>query len=57
MSHRDKLHSSNQSIPKDKWERIFGKFKPSEKPEHLKNPRPKPRVGRDNITNRDVRWV
>ena len=55
--HQDKAFYSNTSIPKKDWERIFGEHKQSEEPEHVKNPKPKPRVNRNNFTNRDVRWI
>jgi hypothetical protein len=56
-SHTDKDFYSNASIPKADWERIFGEFKPSDEPEQLKKQRPKKKSGRDDFTNRHLRWV
>jgi hypothetical protein len=54
--HEDKGSYSLASIDKKDWERIFGKHKPSEKQETEKRG-PKPRVGRDDFTNRGPRWI
>lgn len=56
-SHQDKGYYSNSSISKEDWERIFGKHEPSTAPEHLKNPKAKPRLKRDDFANRGPRWV
>jgi hypothetical protein len=55
--HEDKGHYSLTSISKEDWERIFGKHKPSKVPEQIAKPKPKPRVGRDDFTNRGPRWI
>jgi hypothetical protein len=55
--HEDKGSYTLSTIPKKDWERIFGKHKPSEKPEHIEKRGPKPRVGRDDFTNRGPRWI
>jgi hypothetical protein len=57
VMHEDKGSYTLSTIPKKDWERIFGKHKPSEKPEHIEKRGPKPRVGRDDFTNRGPRWI